>query len=385
MTDMQTKIGQYFTTNLQLKECLCRFIFNGPSLILEPSIGQGDLVSYIKNKIKEVKFDMYEIDKTIKFLDGIDVDKVIFGDFLKQNIKKRYQTIVGNPPFVRTKKGNLYIDFTEKCYNLLEDKGELIFIVPSDFFKLTSASKLLNDMMENGVFTHVYHPNNEKMFAGASIDVVIFRYCKDRHLEKRVLHNEKEMRVVNSDGLITFSDSDGTDGTLIENLFDVYVGLVSGRDDVYKNDDLGNIEVLNGECKKDRYIFVERYPSEDEEINDYLLEHKDELLERKIKKFSEKNWFEWGAPRNISTINEKMGRECIYIYNLTRQPRVAFKGNVQYFGGSLIMLIPKVRCCIERIVSFLNSDEFKNNFMFSGRFKIGHRQICNSFIPKSCL
>lgn len=38
----------------------------------------------------------------------------------------------------------------------------MIFIVPSDFLKLTSASKILNIMINNGTFTHIYHPNNEK-------------------------------------------------------------------------------------------------------------------------------------------------------------------------------------------------------------------------------
>ena len=58
---------------------------------------------------------MYEIDTKIKLLDKIQKDKVIYGDFMTQTITKRYKTIVGNPPYVRTKKGNLYIDFTEKC------------------------------------------------------------------------------------------------------------------------------------------------------------------------------------------------------------------------------------------------------------------------------
>ena len=56
---------------------------------------------------------MYEIDNTIKLLDEIQKDNIIYGDFMKQNILKKYKTIIGNPPYVRTKKGNLYIDFTE--------------------------------------------------------------------------------------------------------------------------------------------------------------------------------------------------------------------------------------------------------------------------------
>src|SRR3990167_7300612 len=143
----KNNLGQYFTTHIQLKEKVFEFILNEPTIILEPSIGQGDLISFIMGKMTNVTFDMYEIDTEIKLLDGIKKDNVIYGDFMEQSIVKKYKTIVGNPPYVRLKKGNLYIDFTEKCYNLLEDKGELIFIVPSDFLKLTTSSGLLNEMM----------------------------------------------------------------------------------------------------------------------------------------------------------------------------------------------------------------------------------------------
>ena len=80
-----------------------------------------------------------------------------------------------------------------------------------------------------------------------------------------------------------------------------------------------------------------------------------------------------------------MGKECIYIYNLTRNAEVAFVGNVQYFGGSLLILIPKKTCNLQTVVGYLNSQQFKHNFVFSGRFKIGHRQLCNSHIPKEFL
>ena len=178
-------------------------------------------------------------------------DKVIYDDFMKQNITKKYKTIIGNPPYVRTKKGNLYIDFTEKCYNLLEDNGELIFIVPSDFLKLTSASKLLNVMMTNGTFTHIFHPHNEKMFENASIDVIVFRYCKNSLIDKKVLYNDKLLYITNSNGLITFGEEENNNSVMFQDYFDIYVGLVSGKEEVYKNEELGNIEVLNGEDKID--------------------------------------------------------------------------------------------------------------------------------------
>jgi adenine-specific DNA-methyltransferase len=328
---------------------------------------------------------MYEIDTTIKLLDKIQKDKVIYGDFLKQRITKTYKTIVGNPPYVRTKKGNLYIDFTEKCYNLLDDNGELIFIVPSDFLKLTSASKLLNVMMTNGTFTHIFHPHNEKMFENASIDVIVFRYCKNSVIEKIVLYNNQPLYITNSNGLITFSEEKNESRFMFRDYFDIYVGLVSGKEDVYKHEELGNMKVVNGEDKVDTYIYIENYPCDDEKINTHLSQHKKELMGRQIRKFNENNWFEWGCPRNIKSIRGNLGKDCIYIHNITRKPNVAFIGTVNYFGGGLIMLMPKKECNVKNILSYMNGDSFKKNFVFSGRFKIGHRQISNSYIPSEYL
>jgi adenine-specific DNA-methyltransferase len=374
-------LGQYFTKNTELKEKVLEFIINNPSTILEPSIGRGDLIRHIGEKYPNIIFDMYEIDRKIKLLEKIDKKSVIYGDFMKQKIIKRYKTIIGNPPYIRTKSGNLYIDFTEKCYNLLDDNGELIFIVPSDFLKLTSASKLLNTMMLNGTFTHIFHPNNERMFENASIDIIVFRYCKNNSIEKTVLYNNELLYIINSNGLITFSENKINNVVIFQDYFDIYVGLVSGKEEVYKNEEYGNIEVLNGEDKLDKYIYIENYPCENNELNNYLLKHKKELIERGIRKFNDKNWFEWGAPRNINTIKSNIGKDCIYIYNLTRKENISFLGKVNYFGGGLIMLKPKKQCNLTKIISYLNSDTFKNNFMFSGRFKIGHRQISNSYIP----
>ena len=109
---MKNNLGQYFTTHIELKEKVYEFLLNNPSNILEPCIEQGDLIVYIKDKMTHVIFDMYEIDKSIKLLNTIQKSSVIYGDFMEQKIIKLYKTIVGNPPFVRTKKGNLYIDFT---------------------------------------------------------------------------------------------------------------------------------------------------------------------------------------------------------------------------------------------------------------------------------
>ena len=377
-------LGQYFTTNEELKKKVLEFVMNNPDIILEPSVGQGDLVQIIYKNNNKIHFDMYEIDTKIKMLDDVPKN-VIYGDFIQQDVKKKYKTIVGNPPFVKTTSGNLYIDFIEKCYKLLENNGEVIFIIPSDFFKLTSASKLLNIMITNGTFTHIYHPHKENLFENASIDVIVFRYCKNSSLKKQVLYNNIPLYIINNEGLITFNKNENISSASFKDYFDIYVGLVSGKEKVYKNKELGNIEVLNGENKTDKYIYIEEFPCNNQKINKYLMLYKNDLISRKIKSFNEKNWFEWGAPRNIKSIKKNLGKECIYIHNLTRKQKVAFKGKVNYFGGGLIILIPKQKINLDNIISYLNSDDFKDNFKFSGRFKIGHRQISNSYIPKEYL
>ena len=380
----QQELGQYFTTSKDLRNKVVEFVLNEPSRILEPSVGQGDLVQEICKNKSNIEYDMFEIDKSIKMLDGVPLN-VIYKDFMKVEILRKYKTIVGNPPFVRTKKGNLYIDFIEKCYSLLENGGELVFIIPSDFFKLTSASKLLDKMLENGSFTHIYHPHKENLFKNATIDVLIFRYCKDKMLSKKILYNGEVLHVINNEGLVTFKRNKNKSNVLFKEYFNIYVGIISGRKNIYKNDELGNIEVLNGNGIKERFIFIKKFPSEREELNTYLLKHKKELIGRKIRKFNERNWFEWGAPRNMKWIEEYMGKDCIYVNNLTRKEKVAFRGKVGYFGGQLIILIPKKECNLNKIIKYLNSEVFKEDFMYSNRFKIGHRQISNSYIPKDCL
>tara|TARA_B100001758_G_scaffold244246_1_gene255309 strand:+ start:238 stop:1377 length:1140 start_codon:yes stop_codon:yes gene_type:complete len=376
MNDIHSK-GQYFTTDTTLQYTVLDFIKNEPKRILEPSIGQGDLVKYITDNCN-VNFDMYELDESIELLEGIDREKVVYGDFMKANITKKYKTIIGNPPYIKKSTGNLYIEFVEKCFNLLKIKGELIFIVPSDFLKLTSASKLLNVMLEKGTFTHIYHPNNENLFANASIDIIIFRYYKWAKQKKKTLYNNQQKYLINTNGTVTFSNTEITNTSIISDCFDVYVGMVTGKESVYKNDTFGNITLLNKKNVRDKYIFIHEFPTSNEELNKYMLDNKDILINRKIKKYTEQNWWLWGAPRNMKKIEKNIGKKCIYVSNLTRNKEIAFEGKVEYFGGALLMLLPKQEVDLKKIVEYLNSNTFKENYIFSGRFKIGHRQLSNS-------
>lgn len=383
------QLGQYFTTHESLKDHVFRLIKNSSGLILEPSMGRGDLVAHIRRKI-DAAFDCYEIDKEIPLLPSIDKERVVYGDFLEQKIEKKYATIVGNPPYVKTQKGNLYIDFIERCVELLEDNGELIFIVPSDFVKLTSSSKVIQNMMDTGCFTDIVHPHNEHLFEGASIDVIVFRYCKNASLPKKVMYNGEEKVVRNHNGILTFSSplSDSCHEETFATYFDVYVGMVTGKEEIFKNNEFGNVSILNGKNKIDKYILIHSFPTSNEALNTYLLGSKNALIERKIRKFNETNWYQWGALRNYETVKNNIGKSCIYVSTLTRNEKVAFVGKVQLFGGGLIVMIPKREISqnvLEKIVQNMNSSDFRQNYMYAGRFKMGHKHLCNAVMDFASL
>jgi adenine-specific DNA-methyltransferase len=375
-------LGQYFT----ISESLQGFVFDKVKhknyTLLEPSFGAGHLLQKFKELDPNYPMVLYELDKTIKHTVTFNsYQEVFYGDFTKQNIDKRFKTIIGNPPYVKKSTGNLYIKFIEICYDLLEDDGELIFIVPSDFIKLTSASSIISKMTGTGGFTDFLFPHDENLFEGASVDVVVFRYQKGIVTDKTIVNN-KEMFCNVNNGIITFSESKIV-GTPLLDYFDVYVGIVSGRDEIYRVP-FGNIHVLNDMGRVQKYIYTDVFPTNDTKINEHLEANKDELLGRKIKKFNESNWFQWGAPRNIKSIEKNVGKDCIYVRNMTRHKDVAFIDKVQYFGGSLLCLMPKKSMNtqeLQNLCDFLNSKDFQKDYLYSGRFKIGHKQVANVIIP----
>jgi adenine-specific DNA-methyltransferase len=70
---------------------------------------------------------------------------------------------------------------------------------------------------------------------------------------------------------------------------------------------------------------------------------------------------------------------------MTRHKEIAFTGTVQYFGGTLLCLVPKMDAdtetdTINNIVQYLNSSVFQKDYMYAGRFKIGHKQISTAVV-----
>jgi adenine-specific DNA-methyltransferase len=362
------ELGQYFTISENLQKFVFEKVKHKSSPLLEPSFGRGHLLKLFLDANPVYPMTCCELDETVQPLVKFTTQIIIWGDFLKQNFETKFKTIIGNPPYVKQSSGNLYIKFIEKCFDLLSDDGELIFIVPSDFIKLTSAAPIISRMAAHGSFTDFLFPHDEKLFDGASIDVVVFRYEKGNHTSRTFVNGaDKPCNIV--DGIISFGDSSGKS---VHELFDVYVGLVSGKDEVFKVS-FGNLEVLTDKDRVEKFVYGKATP----QITAHLEANKEVLMQRKIRKFTEENWFEWGAPRNITHMERLAGRQCIYVKNLTRSTEPAFIGKVQYFGGALLCMVPKETFDLQKVVEFLNKIETRRDYIYSGRYKMGHRQLCH--------
>jgi adenine-specific DNA-methyltransferase len=378
-------LGQYFTTDLSLQAKVREFIRSPTGDILEPAAGEGDLVRVINKSFPDNLVVAYEIDKRLSFSDRRSIDKWHQTDFLKANIDS-FGTIVANPPYVKTKCGNLYVAFVKKCFDALKPGGQMIFIVPSDFFKLTQSSDLLTEMCSSGSFTDVYWPHDESLFANASIDILIFRY-EQGIISTQTCLNGITHEVVCSHGVVTFRTpgAPGEKSIALGEICNIHVGLISGKESVFKSEK-GNVEVLNGEDKRDRYILINDIESdEDGELIEHLSQHKEILMARKIRSFSEDNWFEWGALRNYNTMLQHKGTPCAYMRTLTRDDRVCFAGKVELYGGGLIMILPKKGVKLDALVTHLNSPQLRQQFIHSGRFKIGQRHLTTLQVPVSLI
>ena len=248
---------------------------------------------------------------------------------------------------------------------------------------MTSSAKLISRMLLIGSFTHFVFPHNEKLFHNAAVDVSIFRYEKGISVPKVIVDKEgtiSEMFCNSSNGIITFSAEDISSKMKFTDLFEVGVGHVSGKDEVFYQP-FGNMQILVEEGKYESVIIVDKVPSGSEVIDNHLLSHKDTLIARGGCNFTEMNWFKWNRIANSERITANMRKPCIYVRCLCRNKRTAFIGEVGHFTGSLICLIPKnAKVDLQLITNYLNSDKFRSNYTYTGRFIIGQRQLAAAII-----
>lgn len=368
------ELGQVFTPNFIVVDMLNLMKNNGKTL--EPSCGDGAFTKNLQN------FIGIEIDKTFKNENILNID------FFDYGVENKFDTIIGNPPYVCyqdilestkqkmklfsdifDKRTNLYLFFIYKSILHLNKGGELIFITPRDFLKSTSALKLNEFIFQNGTITDFIDLGDKKNFNNAQPNCAIWRFEKGNF--KRISNCLKEFNCIN--GQILFTNNEYM--VKFNDLFFVKVGAVSGNDKIFTNEEFGNMNFVcsstNKTSKTKKMIYNENC--------EFLKPYKEILLQRKIKKFNENNFFMWG--RNYF----KSDKKRIYVNSKTQNKNPFFLHDCKAYDGSVLAIFLKNNCdknTLEEICYELNKVDWNElGFVCDGRFLFSQKSLENSILP----
>jgi len=342
--------------------------------VLEPACGNGAFLHRLPDAV------------------GIEIDAahcpggVLNIDFFAYSLREKFDTIIGNPPYVRhqdisddTKRllprlgfdarSNLYLYFIDKCVRHLRPGGELIFITPRDFLKATSSARLNRYLYDQGTITDIIELGDARVFQDAVPNCVIWRFQKGDFGRRTTDGRE----FVFCGGQLLFTR--GHYPVALSDVFFVKVGAVSGADDIYAHDDLGNLDFVcsvtarTGQTR--RMICNKQLP--------YLEPFKGRLLQRRVARFDESNWWQWGRAHYVSE------RLRIYVNGKTRNPRPFFRHPSLHYDGAILALFPHdPRANVELLCTLLNDVDWQElGFVCDGRFIFSQRSLETAVLPEA--
>lgn len=368
--------GQVFTPASLVKDMLA--LRRNTGRVLEPSCGSGAF----SNVLHAEGADLMALE-----LDGEHAPAyATVQDFFDLPDSEQFDTIIGNPPYLRfqdipvatrkkldmtnfDRRTNLCYFFIEKCVRHLSPGGELIFVVPREFSKATAARKLNRWLFEQGTVTD-YRDIGDQAFAGATPPCCVFRFEKGR--TDRTMNDGRVFAEHN--GQLFFLPA-GTRGAPFSDFFTVAVGGLTGADKLFTHHS-GNLDVV---CSMTRKTGKTRKMLHGDRARLLLGQHKSKLLARRVRKFGESNWWEWG--RNWKAAETRR----IYVNAKTRQASPFFTHKATTYDGSVLALFPHDPAMdVELAVSILNAVDWDAlGFVSGGRFLFAQRALEQALIPET--
>lgn len=365
--------GQVFTPDHIVGDML--HLRQNSGKILEPAAGNGAFLSRLEKSAVGIEVDA-----------GLCADaRIRHGDFFAYPTRHKFDTIIGNPPYVRfrdinqktkdllpmdwfDRRSNLHLFFIAKCMAHLNHNGELIFITPRDFLKATNSVRLNNELYRQGSMTHYYELGDKTVFSGYSPNCAIWRWVKGRKSRKMKTGGLFCCR----NGQLWFGERAVRE--CLSDYFEVKVGAVSGADDVFENRRRGNKDFVCSVTAKDgstrRMIYNIKDPS--------LRPYKKRLLGRRIRHFDESNWWEWGRKYHA----QEGGR--IYVNCKTRNSKPFFASDKTAYDGSVLALFPKRKMSLGKAAKLLNAVDWERlGFVCDGRLLFTQKSLQNAPVELS--
>lgn len=403
------------------------------------------------------------LEKGFTHLTGIEYDKalaedcqkayrqaqILTGDFLTYPFSQRFHLIIGNPPYVHynalpeelrtqvykltgTAESDIYYAFILRAILLLEEGGELIYIVPYSFFYNTHAKQLRKALSEKGHIDLIIDLDETRLFKGENPETIVFRFIKKQPPPSKTiylkvkqttftpetiyagaceaLHRRCENDVFSVEFFSPFQGSQPwTRGialprewrTLPLSYFArVGVGLVSGMDEAFRLHEQ-ELTKLSEKEKEHIYPFAKAVycrpftlegtswyfilPSylrtEDQLKQEFpyfyakLAPYTDQLKKRYLP--PTKKWWDWQALRNFEFLKAYLSKKRLFTPTLDRSPhfRFAIGGPNIFPAGDVLFIQPYKEEDLYWLSAYLNSQFFLLYYDSLGIRRGGRRVI----------
>jgi len=428
--------------------------------ILDAGCGKGAFLRVLKEKGFKNIFGI-EISKNLAEYCKRITENIVCGDFLRYNFAYKYDVIIGNPPYAHfndlpsgireevshiagTKESDIYYAFIIKAVELLEEGGELIFIVPYGFTYNTFAKKV-RKYLDGGVEIFI-DLDEAHIFEGENPETVIFKYVKRPFTEKRGDKLMKVLRLKDKNASprrikmlalkalkerkanelfhyferkpfsftekvwssfpeFSFTVGKGGEWKKVKEVAKVCVGFVTGFDKAFiidKNEEESLTEserklikrfIKAKNCKgfwtegEVRYIFTNDIANEEDlrrfpNIFKRISRYKSEMQARYLPKG--KKWFHWQAVRNREIVEKHLNAAKIFVPTLDRSEKNRFSLTYDevYPSGDVLMIVPYQ---IDEffLLGFLNSEFFRKYYLSNGGRRGGRIAFTQKLISEA--
>ena len=223
--------GQFYTDEKLMPVIFDVFDIDIMNLeILEPSCGCGNFIDAILEKDPNAHIDGVDIDK--KVFKGLKNKYTNSGirlfneDFLKFDPGKKYDLVIGNPPFnlpASVPYYNTTDAFVLKSLDLLNDGGKLVMVLPSTFLRNKQYQIAREQIINNFKIIGIIDSNGFD-FLGADVETIVVCIQKTKTVKQKYFYySDSKIKEIN------FSQNPCSTINILDNSFAQRISKIVGK------------------------------------------------------------------------------------------------------------------------------------------------------------
>ncbi|WP_370521053.1 TaqI-like C-terminal specificity domain-containing protein [Cetobacterium sp. 2A] len=410
--------------------------------ILDLSCGTGNLLLVALEELLKYSKEIYgEYRYNSKWIKGYDIDKIAletcrsygkeilkkYGidsdiDILEQDslyleTEKRYDIVLGNPPYLGEKNnkelfheikksnfGKKYYEskmdyfyfFIEKGMDLLKQEGILSYLTTNYWLKADSATKLRDKLKQEGSFLKIENFEFSLFKTAVGQHNIIFSWIKgikEKEFpileegtvfwgDNKKIYNEKNKIILAPEYIMELNENiNRKKNCYLGEVLNINQGIVTGHDEAfvfdsfreefrdylkpfYKNKDVGKYKTT---VEPPFWIlYLDRHVNINEKLNSHLEKFKDKLIQRREAKIGKINWWElqWARDKEIFC------KPKIVVRQRCKSNNFAYDDKEFYGSADIYYMTGKSEeIDLFYILGYLNSSIFYKWFKYNGKIK----------------